>query len=102
MRLLGAAPRKDSIMTIRLPAALVAATLLAAAPTASAFAQGLGVLSTARVGRVEAAPPAGAYDDLVTGSIARRGIDASAKGSNAEQPERVVPQYGDTAGGPLR
>ncbi len=54
------------------------------------------------MGRVEAAPQAGYYDDLATGSIARRGIDASAKGSNAEQPERVVPQYGDTAGGPRR
>lgn len=89
-------------MTIRLPAALLAASFLAAAPTASALAQSLDTLSTARVGRVEAAPQAGYYDDLVTGSIARRGIDASAKGSNAEQPERVVPQYGDTAGGPRR
>lgn len=43
----------------------------------------------------------GADANLVTGSILPgRAIDQSAKGGNAEQPERAVPQFGSTAGGP--
>lgn len=42
----------------------------------------------------------GRYDDLTTGSIGRRGLDRSAKDGNAEQPSRIVPNYGTTSGGP--
>ncbi len=45
---------------------------------------------------------AGSADaNLVTGSLLpSRAVDQSAKGGNAEQPERAVPQFGSTAGGP--
>lgn len=44
----------------------------------------------------------GAADDIVTGTLApRRGYtDYSARAGNAEQPSRVVPQYGRVSGGP--
>jgi hypothetical protein len=45
----------------------------------------------------------GAADDIVTGSVApRRGgaVDYSARGGNAEQLDRTVPQYGRVSGGP--
>ena len=38
--------------------------------------------------------------DLTTGSLGRRSVDRSAKGGNAEQPNRLVPNYGNTSGGP--
>ena len=51
-------------------------------------------------------------DVLTTGSIGPRGgwglsrtqraIDSSAKGGNAAQPNFLVPQYGNTAGGPAQ
>ena len=44
---------------------------------------------------------AGRGDAETTGSIApRRGTDASAKEGNAAQPNRLVPQYGNTASSP--
>lgn len=44
----------------------------------------------------------GAVDDIVTGTVGpRRGYtDYSARAGNAEQNNRVVPQYGRVSGGP--
>lgn len=42
-----------------------------------------------------------AHAEIVTGSLGRSlRLDLSAKGGNAEQPERAAPQLGSTAGGP--
>lgn len=50
--------------------------------------------------------PVSAFDDITTGSIGTRRsvrdwnqVD-SAKAGNANQQERLVPQYGQTSGGP--
>ncbi len=50
--------------------------------------------------------PVTAYDDITTGSIVvvpradRWNAVDSAKAGNANQQERLVPQYGQTSGGP--
>lgn len=44
--------------------------------------------------------PGSAIDGLTTGSVTPRRIDYSAKGGNAAQQDRLVPQYGNTSGGP--
>ncbi|KQT47873.1 hypothetical protein ASG52_11465 [Methylobacterium sp. Leaf456] len=42
-----------------------------------------------------------ATEDIVTGSVnTRRDVDYSARGGNAEQLDRPVPQYGRVSGGP--
>lgn len=88
----------DHVMNTRLASALAAAILVAGAGAPlSTMAQDYDA-SRGGVGRGVAVPVYG-EEELTTGSIGR-GVDVSAKGSNAGQPEREVPQFGSTAGGP--
>lgn len=87
-------------MNTRTASAFVAAVLLAAAPVTSAFAQDVYAQPARRPAAVLVGTPYAADDVLTTGSIATRGVDSSAKYGNAGQPEREVPQFGMTSGGP--
>lgn len=97
-------------MNIRLASIAAALALTVAGPATSAFAQSY----NAPAGYpAELAPggltgrdsvEVGPFSDITTGSIATRrayrGVDSSAKGGNAAQQDRLVPQYGNTSGGP--
>ncbi len=104
----------EIVMNTRL-ASLAAALVVAAGTLASpALAQSY----NAPAGISAAAAPAGleglagrrnaeaarlrylADEELTTGSIAPRGFDSSAKGGNAENNNRIVPNLGNTSGGP--
>ncbi|GJE27320.1 hypothetical protein [Methylobacterium organophilum] len=94
-------------MNTRLASVAAALALSLALPASSAFAQSY----TAPAGIPTGATVA-TGDVLTTGSIGPRGgwglsrtqraIDSSAKGGNAAQPNFLVPQYGNTAGGPAQ
>ncbi|MCE4224849.1 hypothetical protein HCU64_13880 [Methylobacterium sp. C25] len=81
-------------------ASVAAALALGLAAPASAFAQGYVTPGGVPVVAVEAGP--GWQPRAASGVFADsyRGYDSSAKGGNASQPERAVPQYGTTSGGP--
>ena len=88
-------------MTNRL-ASVAAALALGLAVPASALAQTYAAPAGNPIAAVEAGPgwqprSAGLY---TTGAPHGRGFDSSAKAGNAAQPERLVPQYGNTSGGP--
>ncbi|GJE60249.1 hypothetical protein [Methylobacterium trifolii] len=104
-------------MNTRFASAAVALALVAAAPATAAFAQDFGYGAPGygpRSTRAVEAPrsilgvPSWVFegrdesgDSLTTGSVApRRAVDRSAKGGNAAQQDRRVPQYGNTSGGP--
>jgi opacity protein-like surface antigen len=81
-------------------ASVAAALAIGLAAPASAFAQTYIAPGGVPVVAVEAGP--GWQPRAPIGVIASdlRGYDSSAKGGNASQPERAVPQYGTTSGGP--
>ncbi|GJE55890.1 MULTISPECIES: hypothetical protein [Methylobacterium] len=85
-------------MNIRLASVATALALTLAVP-ASALAQGYAASGNVPVTAVETGP---GWQPRSAGAVAqlRGGVDSSAKGGNAAQPERTVPQYGNTAGGP--
>lgn len=41
------------------------------------------------------------FDGHAHAAWTTQSVDSSAKAGNAAQPERAVPQYGNTSGGPL-
>lgn len=82
--------------------------------TVAAFVLSVGAIVTPALAKDRAAPagvaavtaPVGVeirgYDDITTGSIGYgRGYDSAQEG-NANQPNFVVQQYGQTSGGPAR
>jgi hypothetical protein len=80
-------------------ASVAAALALGLAAPASAFAQTYVAPGGVPIVAVEAGPGWQPRSfDAVEARI--RGYDSSAKGGNASQPERAVPQYGSTSGGP--
>ena len=89
-------------MNTRIASAVAAVVLSVSAIASPALAQSY----TAPAGIAAATAPGGLegrnYDDITTGSIRTvRGHDSAQEG-NANQPNFVVQQYGQTSGGPRR
>ena len=53
-----------------------------------------GVTHRTSDGRMSTRSASGGYDSIVAGQRAHSNDDASAASGNAEQPERLVPQFG--------
>ncbi|MGU3363013.1 hypothetical protein ACLBWX_22075 [Methylobacterium sp. M6A4_1b] len=89
-------------MNTRLSSAIAAFALSASAIASPALAQSY----TAPAGVAAVTAPGGlegrSYDDITTGSIAHGRRHDSAQEGNANQPNFVVQQYGQTSGGPRR
>jgi len=85
-------------MTTRFTSA--AALILALSMPAAALAQGYPASGAVVTPTTPNEYVASTYDDVTTGSLGRRLVDNSAKEGNAEQPNRSVPNYGTTSGGP--
>ncbi|WP_430911283.1 hypothetical protein [Methylobacterium sp. sgz302541] len=79
---------------------VAAALLIAVAPLSSASARSLVGYGHPGGEQTAAVAPYASEDVIVTGSIGLREADSSAKYGNANQPERSVPQFGTTSGGP--
>ena len=89
-------------MNTRIASAVAAVILSVSAIASPALAQSYnapaGIAAVMAPGGLEGR----SYDDLTTGSISyRRGHDSAQEG-NANQPNFVVQQYGQTSGGPRR
>lgn len=89
-------------MNTRIASAVAAVVLSVSAIASPALAQSY----TAPAGIAAVTAPGGLegrnYDDITTGSIRTvRGHDSAQEG-NANQPNFVVQQYGQTSGGPRR
>ncbi|MCI9882836.1 MULTISPECIES: hypothetical protein [Methylobacterium] len=87
-------------MNTRLSSAIAALVLSVSAIASPALAQSY----TAPAGIATVTAPGGRevrrYDAITTGSIAYRHGHDSAREGNANQPNFVVQQYGQTSGGP--
>ncbi|MCJ2043771.1 hypothetical protein MKK58_04360 [Methylobacterium sp. J-078] len=89
-------------MNTRIVSAVAAVALSVGAIASPALAQSY----TAPAGIASVTAPGGlegrSYDDITTGSIGYGRRHDSAQEGNANQPNFVVQQYGQTSGGPRR
>lgn len=89
-------------MSTRIASTVAAVVLSVSAIASPALAQSY----TAPAGVTAVTAPGGlegrSYDDITTGSIGYGRRHDSAQEGNANQPNFVVQQYGQTAGGPRR
>ena len=88
-------------MNTRITSAVAAVVLSVSAIASPALAQGR-ASSTNVAAAIPSASVDSRYDDITTGSIGYGRRYDSAQEGNANQPNFLVQQYGQTSGGPAR